>query len=158
MGHTLLWLQWYHSAMLNPIEKMWARCKNYVAMNNIRQTLKTVHYKYFTADRIGDFTPGFKNRQPRKPLSARQILTKDLIIAQVTRCWASNSRRTFCFQSRPKPSCQVMKAHWKWYVKWWNCGYMYSTRWPLSFSFLPSEDEIFQLYIQNRACKTETTT
>ena len=35
-----------------PYREIWALCKNYVAMNNTRQTLKTVHNKYFTADRI----------------------------------------------------------------------------------------------------------
>ena len=41
-GHTLLRLPPYHSAILNPIEEMWVLCKNYVAMNNTRQTLKPV--------------------------------------------------------------------------------------------------------------------
>ena len=46
-GHTLLRLPPYHSAILNPIEEMWALCKNYVAMNNTRQTLKTVSILIF---------------------------------------------------------------------------------------------------------------
>ena len=41
-GHEILRLPPYHSALLNPIEQMWAFCKNYVAVNNTRQTMSTV--------------------------------------------------------------------------------------------------------------------
>ena len=58
-GHTLLRLPPYHSAILNPIEEMWALCKNYVAMNNTRQTLKTVSILIFSNCEMDNVSPPY---------------------------------------------------------------------------------------------------